>query len=673
MYCAGESLRANYSLPVGVVPVTSASGNGKKPLSRTHSSHASTTSAAPLTLPPALLHDSPTKDTTTRVSQPDVSAAHFTLDNTVSAPPVHTSPTHAPPIPVSMQQRMMLSAQPSFDQNKLQQLPRDTFKNQMFKSESCLYPLMTSQPHQMPQQQQTPHMHHATAGQQQPQMHMPQQQVHLQQPQGYQQRPTPPAAWSYHQDNQDPTHYPEAHLMAERQPSDPERAAAENNPHQKLRRQLTLNPSNDHRLAKMTKGASLQKSLPMGGQFGGIHNAPPGQYQQHIAQQMQGMSLSGNQPMLSQQYSSPMQPFSPFGSDAKAPQLQQTAQGQVGGSGGSQQQQPSSHHPPLPSHVYQQQASHPHVARYSSAPDPIGGGTGSSGGASGSQYTSAQGPPTITRLNSTSDPHLNLYGNTDSPHYMSEPYDETQLCRAPFFAPHHNLSAAQSSASPGPVGSRPMSPHQQSLLQQTRNPPVHQTNLSSLLNTSFPPPKSGGKQEERTRLYYHLINLFPEDKVLAALAKHPNETDVVKICSSIIGFSSADASGSSAAAASPLSSAQPQPSHLPQQPLPQSSSQHLPPHQHLSSCQSMPLPLRVPSPNNPPSSFPAMPHEHSRLREYMNPQGSLMESDDALRSLVSPMTSIPAVAPLATLQQQQTTIAPGQQTILFPPPTHDAT
>ena len=597
----GDGLRGQLSLPAA----DGGNGNGRKPLSRTHSSSSHAPLGAPL--PSALLHDTPTLDPT---------APHMPRSTTPNR--LH-SPVHQPHqqlLQHQQHQHLLLSAQASYDRNTY-----DAFRNQLFKSESSLYPLFTTHQQHMQQQQQLQHqqkqqqlhqqLHHQ---QQQPlaAQHI-QQQMHQDYQHHQQLHQQPTNTWGYSPSRsgiqESPSQIFPDHMPVNKQLSDPDNVSSDN-PHPKLIRQLTLNPANDYRLDKITKAATHQKSMPMIGQFGGLQTASTSQYQPGQQQQLPNMQLPSGQQQLSS-YSSSL-----YHNPDQLPHSTQDSQAAV-----HQQQHQMA---PLPPHMYQQNYAHPHVTRFSSAPDPIWGG-----GSSSSQYGNVQTLPTITRLNSTSDSHLNLnlYGSTDSPHFMSEPFDSShdQQCRnTSYFTSHPGIVGG--SSSPGPVGSRPMSPHQQTLLQHSRNQHLAQSPLAIS--------KSSGQEKERSRLYYHLINLFPEDVVLAALAKHPNETDPHKICSSIIASKSSVPSlqSSSSAISAPLPQLQQQLSH-------QS-------HQQLMGCQSVPLPLRVPSPTNP--SFPpnaAIPHEDSRLRDYLNPQPP---SDGAMR----PATMQQLAATSQHLQQQ---------------------
>ncbi|XP_018018429.1 uncharacterized protein LOC108674954 [Hyalella azteca] len=356
----GESSRANNSQAAERGPP----GSGKKPLSRTPSSHggsslSSTTACLPT---PPVPHDAPGHDSRfSDASTPTTtSAAPATAHQGVPSSPAPA--TTAAPL-LMQQQHPMLSAQPSYDQSSLQQsLPHDVFKNQMFSSDSCLHPSFASQAHTVQHQ----HLHHQPSGpHQQSSSH-----TAVQRMQSYQQVAAA-GGWGYQpprpQDACETSHFSEL-AMAERQPSDTDSASSCDNTHQKLRRQLTLNPSNDHRLAKINKEASQQKSVPMAGHFGGLQSMPP-QYQQ----QLQTMNMASNQHLISQhQYQNPLQSFSPFIPEQNL--LQQTPQSQMGPVFSVNQS-------PLPSHLYrhhqqqQQQGAHPHVARFSSAPDPIVGST----------------------------------------------------------------------------------------------------------------------------------------------------------------------------------------------------------------------------------------------------------------------------------------------------------
>lgn len=432
----------------------------KRPLSRTRSSHAPMVS-----VPAALLHETP------RYS-----------------PPTHDTPRYStPPIPPQQQQGYDNTsvAATSHHSTATQHDLRYTTAAQHYDVGSVhsrpTTPTILSSA--------SPHRHHLSQLQQQKQqqrMALP----HTQQPPYPSQPQQPPQQQHVHQQmfnpriqqraSYQPQWYANEHMVLAKQLSDPDNVPPPDNPnyshatnpHAKLRRQLTLNPANDHRLAKMA--ATHQKSLPIGGP-------------QHL---------------------SPAYP------------------------------------PPPPSNAY-----HPNVTRFSSAPNPIWGGA--------STPTNPAHLSTITRLNSTSDPHLNLHMSHSSPQFIAEE-------DAPGALPHSFYQAH---------GSRPISPMQQSLMR----PP-------SIPNTAFPPPypppQPSGNERERSRLYYHLMNLFPEEQVLNALRLHPNETDPKKLCSSILESSS---------------STPPAPS----------------------------APLKQEEPCNPqgsPPHTPTVPHEESRLREYMSPQ-----------------------------------------------------
>lgn len=227
--------------------------------------------------------------------------------------------------------------------------------------------------------------------------------------------------------------------------------------------------------------------------------------------------------------------------------------------------------------------------------------------------------------------------------FSSTNYEEQQ-CRSQYTTSPHGLPVSAGSGSPGPVGSRPMSPHQQTLLHHARSQHLAQSSLS-LPGTSFPQ-KSSGKEEERSKFFFHFSNLFPEDKVLAALAKHPNEVDPCVICASIIALSTI---GPSAGRTSFSATSQMQ----------------QPPHQQLMSCQSVPLPIRVPSPTNPAPFSGAvgggMPHEDSRLRDYLSAPPH--QAETPLRNLASSLSSgnVHPMPPHMAAMQQPPPPLPGQQ------------
>ena len=348
----------------------------------------------------------------TRPTTPTVLQQHATQQSPLHAPHGHMQQ--------HQQQHMILSAQPSYDQQTF-----DVSRTQLFKSESSLYPLFTTHQQHVQQKQQHMHMQHMQSSSQQrqhpvqqqslhPTQHMQQQQQHMQQ--GYRAPQQPSSGnWGYShaqtsmQDSN--SGYPE-HMLVSKQLSDPDSVSSSDNPHPKLRRQLTLNPSNDHRLAKMTKAATHQKSLPMIGQFGGLQTAS-GQYQ-HV-QHLPNVQMPAGQQINT--YPSGSCNLYQGHEQLSQPPPQPGVMSQDTTKAALRQQLPS-----LPSHMYPHGYSHPHVMRNSSDPNRTWSDTNAS-----SQYHNIHVPPTITRLNSTSDPHLNLYeGNTDSPHYMSEPFDEIQ-------------------------------------------------------------------------------------------------------------------------------------------------------------------------------------------------------------------------------------------------------
>lgn len=199
----------------------------------------------------------------------------------------------------------------------------------------------------------------------------------------------------------------------------------------------------------------------------------------------------------------------------------------------SSSQEGAKHMPTLPPHLYPSYT-HPHVTRFASAPDPIWGGQ---------QQQTTPGPPHITRLNSTSDTRLNVYGCSSESQLFSEvPVFDDPMNRLTQFHPggHHSTSPGPGAASPGPIGSRPMSPQHGSVMHHSpgvsprQHIPSQQASLG--LSSSFPSPMSGVASHEdvRLRIFYHLSNLFPEAQVRAVLAMYPEETDPQKICSYIL-------------------------------------------------------------------------------------------------------------------------------------------
>ncbi|XP_069191224.1 probable ribonuclease ZC3H12C isoform X2 [Procambarus clarkii] len=313
---------------------------------------------------------------------------------------------------------------------------------------------------------------------------------------------------------QSPSQMYGSHLSLTKQMSDPDPAASDN-PHRKLQRQLTLNPAYDSRLYKIV----------------GFREPAP----EHFP-----LAGSGQQ---QQQTTGQGSPSRTMNRDNEALAFSQVASGMTGRVSpgysspyGSREQLPAGMHPPLARHSSQESAkhmvslpphlyptySHPHVTRFASAPDPIWGGH---------QQQASPGPPQITRLNSTSDTRLNVYSSSDS-HFFPDVFEE-QLGRLPQFqtlGPPHSVSPGPSAPSPGPIGSRPMSPQQGPV--HHHSPSVSPRQQPVGFSSNFSNPTS--HEDARLHVFYHLSNLFPEAQVRAVLAMYPEETDPQKICSYIL-------------------------------------------------------------------------------------------------------------------------------------------
>ena len=316
-----------------------------------------------------------------------------------------------------------------------------------------------------------------------------------------------------------------AHMPLAKNLSDPDSVSSEN-PHKKLQRQLTLNPAYDSRLYKIAGFKEPPPELfPL---VGSVHQ--PSQQQQPpqgvgqvspsrtVKQEAENLVYSqvtgGMTGRVSPGYSSQFGSREQLATGLHPPLARH-----------SSSQESAKHMSSLPGHLYPPY-SHPHVTRFASAPDPIWGGH---------QQQTTTGPPHITRLNSTSDTRLDLYGCGSETQFMPKVYDE-QLARLPQF----HVPAAPS---PGPIGSRPMSPLQGPAMHLTsgvssRQHKPSQQHLSSQQPPSFPNPITGAASHEdaRLRVYYHLSSLFPEAQVRAALARYPEETDPHKICTSIFSI-----------------------------------------------------------------------------------------------------------------------------------------
>lgn len=316
-----------------------------------------------------------------------------------------------------------------------------------------------------------------------------------------------------------------AHMPLAKNLSDPDSVSSEN-PHKKLQRQLTLNPAYDSRLYKIVGFKEPPPELfPLAGN---LHQA---QQQQAVGQVSPSRTVKRDSDNLV--YSQVTGRVSPGYSSQFGSREQLTTGLHPPLARHSSSQEGAKHMSSLPGHLYPPY-SHPHVTRFASAPDPIWGGH---------QQQTAPGPPHITRLNSTSDTRLNIYGCSSDTQFMSEMYDDPMARLPPFHpaATHHSASPVPGNPSPGPIGSRPMSPQQGPALHRSSgvSPRQHQTSqqhLSSQQTPSFSSPITGASSHEDTRLrvYYHLSNLFPEAQVRAVLAMHPDETDPQKICTSIL-------------------------------------------------------------------------------------------------------------------------------------------
>lgn len=305
-----------------------------------------------------------------------------------------------------------------------------------------------------------------------------------------------------------------SHMPLSKQQSDPD---PQDNPHRKLQRQLTLNPSYDSRLYKIY---GFREPAPEHFPLGGA--APtPSQGQQgspsRVGRASEGTVFPQGQGRASPGYSS-----------AQYSGREQVPGGLHAPLARHSSQDGGKHLTSLPPHLYPSY-SHPHVTRFASAPDPIWGGP----------HQPAAAPPLITRLNSTSDTRLNLYAS--DPHYFHDVYEDT-LGRPPTYAPVGHPpgpSPGPVTPAPGPVGSRPMSPQQGAALHHSpsvsprgHTPPQQAPGAGPPPPTSsFPPP---GHEDTRLRVFYHLSQLFPEAQVRAVMALHPEETDPQKICGYIL-------------------------------------------------------------------------------------------------------------------------------------------
>ncbi|XP_066958789.1 probable ribonuclease ZC3H12B isoform X2 [Macrobrachium rosenbergii] len=369
-----------------------------------------------------------------------------------------------------------------------------------------------------------------------------------------------------------------AHMPLTKNLSDPDSISSDN-PHKKLQRQLTLNPTYDSRLYKIVgfkEPAPELFPLAQQQQQQAVGQVSPSRSVKRDSENLMYPQVTGR---VSPGYSSQFGSREQLATGGLHPPLTRH----------SSSQESAKHMTSLQGHLYPPY-SHPHVTRFASAPDPIWGGH---------QQQPTTGPPPIARLSSTSDTRLNLYGcGTEAP-FISESYDE-QLARLPPFHSAATHSPVPAAPSPGPIGSRPMSPQQG---------PVHlpagvssrplkpsQQHLPSQQTPGFSNPITGAASHEdaRLRVYYHLSNLFPEAQVRAALAMYPEETDPYKICTSIFSINPGPVGSR------PMS---------PQQPA-QSTVSHQA--QNIPVRGSSPLTAGFPSP----LSMPASSHEDARLRAF---------------------------------------------------------
>ncbi|KAK3879887.1 hypothetical protein Pcinc_015581, partial [Petrolisthes cinctipes] len=525
----GEGLRANksLSLPVGV----GESEVAKKPLTRTKS----IVPAVSLTLPSALTQETPSRDP--------------------QAPHHHLMTLASDPRP----QEQRGSEHRGVDLRRLDQHPMDPLRpSPMFKSDSSLYHMYASQGYCSP-------------------------------------------AWGWKGQGGEvamrtltspPSQYM-GHLPLGKNLSDPDQASSEN-PHRKLQRQLTLNPAFDSRLYKIVGFREpAPEHFPISGHTGQQGQQPTQEHFSITGHSQQGQQAAPDHFTMSGQQSTPEHyHISQQGQSSPSRSVRSEGEGLVVSPGysspyGSREQlagggshAPLARHssqdtgkqplPSLPPHLYPSYT-HPQVARFASAPDSIWGGQ--------QQHTSL-GPPHINRLNSTSDTHLNVYGGGDT-HYIHDMYEDHLSRLAPFppGPPHHGPSQATGAPSPGPIGSRPMSPQQGSVMHHSpsvsprQHTPPHQHNIglpsqqnlgmatqqsSMTLSSqqgamglatqqsnmgvtgqqggSFAAPLAGSSHEDlRLRVFYHLSQLFPEAQVRAVMAMHPEETDPHKICSYMLG------------------------------------------------------------------------------------------------------------------------------------------
>ena len=311
-----------------------------------------------------------------------------------------------------------------------------------------------------------------------------------------------------------------AHMPLTQQRSNSENIMPEN-PHKKLQRQLTLNPNDDSRIHKL-------QSIH-------IPNHPPPCIKTDTSDILGLPPGSG----LRSGCRSPGFGSSPYGSREHLPQG--TFHPPLARHSSSQEGNKTQQLNPLQSQLYPSY-SHPNVTRFYSAPDSIA-----------AQHANVHsGLPHMSRLNSTSDTKLNTIGyGSESNSTTSSAFDgftvENQICNLinSTFQAHQPLTGSPSAPSPGPIGSRPMSPQQPPppSIHQTPGPPhslapPHQhlsgSSLAHLQTFNSPVGSSSSLEDQRLKVFYHLSQLFPEAQVRAALARNPDETDPLKICSSII-------------------------------------------------------------------------------------------------------------------------------------------
>ncbi len=308
-----------------------------------------------------------------------------------------------------------------------------------------------------------------------------------------------------------------SHLPLGKQQSDPDQ---QDNPHRKLQRQLTLNPSYDSRLYKIQGFREpAPEHFPLGAAPAPAPGTGPtqGQTQGQSSPNRVGRGTEGGVFPPGQGRASPGYSSGPYTGREQGPGGLHTPLARHSSQDGTK------HLASLPPHLYPSY-SHPLVTRFSSAPDPIWGGA--------PQTAATAPPPLITRLNSTSDTRLNLYAAADPLYFPPADLYEDPLGRPASYGPMtHPPGPSQ-----GPVGSRPMSPlnsalhHSPSVSPRGHTPPQQQQPQGSGQppQGGFPPP---GHEDTRLRVFYHLSQLFPEAQVRGVMTNHPEETDPQKIFS----------------------------------------------------------------------------------------------------------------------------------------------